>query len=86
MLTTWPINPQLANHDVALVFGYSGGNPPPEERVRYIVLDKLPAMQVVTEPDILRLRESPLWRLRYENQSGVIFERKDWKAKRPKKK
>lgn len=80
ILTTWAINPQLSNRDIALVYGYSGGTPAPEERVRYIVLDKLPALQVATEADILRLRGSERWRLIYENQSGLIFERKDWAA------
>jgi uncharacterized membrane protein len=76
VLTSWAINPQLADHDVALVYGYSGGTPPPEERARYIVLDKLPVFQAATEPDILRLRRDARWEIFFENGSGVIFKRR----------
>jgi uncharacterized membrane protein len=76
ILTSWAINPQLAHYDVALVYGYSGGNPAPEERVRYIVIDKLPPMTMPNEADIVRLRANRRWKVFYENQSGIIFERR----------
>jgi uncharacterized membrane protein len=75
VLTSWAIHPQLADHDVVFVYGYSGGHPPAEERVRYIVIDKFPAYETATESDILRLRADPRWKIKYENASGVIFER-----------
>jgi hypothetical protein len=68
-------NPQLAHYDIALVYGYSGGSPAPEERVRYSVIDKLPPMQRPNEVDIVRLRADRRWKVFYENQSGIIFER-----------
>jgi hypothetical protein len=41
------------------------------------VIDKLPAMQVQTEADILRLRQDHRhWDVFYENASGVIFKRR----------
>ncbi len=76
ILTSWIVNPQLADHDVTFVYNYSGGHPPAEERVRYIVIDKLPAMETATERDLQRLRRDPRWSVRYENASGVIFERR----------
>jgi uncharacterized membrane protein len=76
ILTSWIVNPQLSDHDVALAYGFSGGHPPAEERVRYIVIDKLPAMMTATEGDLRRLRADPRWGVRYENASGVIFERR----------
>jgi len=76
VLTSWAINPQFAHYDVALSYNYSGGNPHPEERVKYTIIDKLPAFQVVTEPDIAKLRrDTKRWKVFYENASGVIFER-----------
>ncbi|HTA20279.1 MAG TPA: hypothetical protein VK989_13365, partial [Polyangia bacterium] len=75
ILSSWAVHPQLADHDVVFVYSYSGGRPPAETRVRYVVLDKLPALQTATEPDILRLRHDGRWKVRYENESGVIFER-----------
>jgi uncharacterized membrane protein len=77
VLTSWAINPQLSERDVALVFTYSSGSPPPERRVHYIVIDKLPALQTPNEQEILRLRADPRWRVIFENESGVIFEVKD---------
>jgi uncharacterized membrane protein len=77
ILTSWAINPQLAHYDIALSYNYSGGNPAPEERVRYVVIDKLPAFQVATEPDIARLRrDHKRWNVFFENASGIIFERR----------
>lgn len=76
VLTSWAINPQLANRDISLAFGYSRGNPAPEDRVDFVVIDKLPAMQVPTEPEIARFRKDPRFRLFYENSSGVIFARR----------
>jgi uncharacterized membrane protein len=75
--TSWTVNPQLSQYDVALELGYSGGNPRPEQRVRYVVIDKLPALQTPTEPYITHFRGQPTrWRVFYENASGVIFERR----------
>jgi uncharacterized membrane protein len=75
--TSWNINPQLSHFDVALELGYSGGNPPPEQRVRYVVIDKLPALQGSPEPYIVHFRRnSRQWRVFYENSAGVIFERR----------
>ena len=77
ILSSWAINPQLSHYDVALTYNYSGGNPPPEERVKYVIIDKLPAFQVVTEPDISRLRhDRKRWNVFFENASAVIFERR----------
>ncbi|HVR04238.1 MAG TPA: DUF2079 domain-containing protein, partial [Polyangia bacterium] len=76
VLTTWSINPQLSDRDVALSFGYSGGHPAPEDRVRYVVIDKLPVFQLASEPHLLRFRNDPRWEVFYENLAGVIFERR----------
>jgi uncharacterized membrane protein len=75
VLTSWMINPQLANRDISLTFGYSGGTPAPEERVDYVVIDKLPASESATENHIARFRTDPRWSVLYENNSGVIFAR-----------
>ena len=76
VLTSWAVNPQFAHYDVALSYNYSGGNPAPEERVQYVILDKLPAFQVATEADIARLRrDHKRWKVFFENASGVVFER-----------
>jgi uncharacterized membrane protein len=75
VLSSWAINPQIASRDVSLAFGYSGGHPPPEERVDYIVIDKLPAMQVANEPYILRFRKDARFSVFYENSAGIIFKR-----------
>jgi len=77
VLTTWAINPQFADYDVALSLPFSGGNPPMEERVKYVIIDKLPAFQAATEPDISRLRhDTKRWKVFFENPSGVVFERR----------
>ena len=75
VLTSWAINPQFAHYDIALSYNYSGGNPPPEQRVQFIIIDKLPAFQVATEADIERLRRDKRWKVHFENASGVAFER-----------
>ena len=76
VLTSWAINPQLANRDISLTFGYSGGTPAPENRVDTIVIDKLPASETGSEIHIDHFRKDPRWRVSYENSAGVIFERK----------
>jgi uncharacterized membrane protein len=76
VLTSWMINPQLANRDISLTFTYSGGTPAPEDRVDTVVIDKLPASESGTEIHIDKFRKDPRWRVSYENSAGVIFERK----------
>ncbi|HEX3854322.1 MAG TPA: hypothetical protein VHW01_25335, partial [Polyangiaceae bacterium] len=76
VLTSWAINPQFAHYDIALSYNYSGGSPPPEERVSYVIIDKLPVFQTATEADIARLRRDHRhWKVFFENPSGVVFER-----------
>jgi len=75
--TSWVVNPALSHYDVALSLDFSGGNPPPERRARYIVIDKLPMFEIPTEPYVTRFRQdTKTWRVFYENTSGVIFERR----------
>jgi uncharacterized membrane protein len=76
ILTSWAVNPQLATRDVSLSFAFSGGTPPPEERVDYIVIDKLPQFMVPTEPEMARFRADPRFEITFENEAGVIFKRK----------
>jgi uncharacterized membrane protein len=73
--TSWAVNPQLATRDVSLGLTFSGGNPAPAERVDYVVIDKLPQLQVATEPDMARFRADPRFKVFYENEGGVIFQR-----------
>jgi uncharacterized membrane protein len=73
--TSWSVNPQLATRDVSLGLTFSGGNPAPAERVDYVVIDKLPQLQVPTEPDMARFRADPRFRVFFENEGGVIFQR-----------
>jgi hypothetical protein len=75
VLASWAINPQLAARDISLTFGYSGGTPPPEERVDYVVIDKLPSSETGSEQHIAYFRKNPLWSVSYENSGGVIFKR-----------
>lgn len=75
VLTSWIPNPAFAGYDIALAY-YSGGNPPPEERVRFAVFDKLPGFMVSNEGDVARLRSDHRhWKVFFENASGVVFER-----------
>jgi hypothetical protein len=75
--TSWVVNPALSHYDIALSLDFSGGNPPPEQRARYIVIDKLPMFEIPTEQYVTRFRQdSKTWRVFYENSSGVIFERR----------
>jgi hypothetical protein len=75
--TSWVVNPALSHYDIALSLDFSGGNPPPDQRARYIVIDKLPMFEIPTEPYVTRFRQdSKTWRVFYENSSGIIFERR----------
>jgi hypothetical protein len=76
ILTSNLINPQLSHYDFSLANYFSNGSPPPETRVQYIVLDKLPAFQTPSESDVTRLRGDEHWKIFFENASGVIFERR----------
>jgi uncharacterized membrane protein len=76
ILTSNLINPQLSHYDISFAAYFSNGNPPPEQRVKYIVLDKLPAFQTPSGSDVARLRLDKGWKVFYENASGVIFERR----------
>ncbi|MEO6600927.1 MAG: hypothetical protein ABIQ16_13695, partial [Polyangiaceae bacterium] len=77
VLTSWTINPQFSGYDVALTYDYSGGSPPPEQRVKYIIIDKLPRFMTASgEVEIARLRRDHRhWKVFFENASGVVFER-----------
>jgi uncharacterized membrane protein len=77
VLASWTVHPQISDHDVTFVYSYSGATPAIEARARYIIIDKLPAMQTSTEADILRLRADMTWKILYENASGVLFERRN---------
>ena len=78
VLTSWTINPQFSHYDIALTYDYSGGSPPPEQRVKYIIIDKLPRFMTASgEVEIARLRrDHRRWKVFFENTSGVVFERR----------
>jgi hypothetical protein len=73
--STWAVNPQLSNRDVALALGYSQDHA--ERRVNIVVVDKLPMMQVPTERVLEEFRHDRRFKLRYENRAAAIFERKE---------
>jgi uncharacterized membrane protein len=73
--TSARINPQLANREVSLNYPYVGQGHPPENRAKYVVLDRLPSLYQSTEALELQVRESGQYRVFFENASGVIFER-----------
>jgi len=75
ILTSWLLNPVLATREISFSLHHSFGTPPPEERVDYVVIDKLPQIIMTSEADIIHFRGDPGWRVFYENDSGVIFER-----------
>lgn len=75
--TSWSLNPQLSNRDIAYHWPFTGEGHQPEAQARCVVLDKLPPlMDRALEADIDRLRRDPAWRVTFENRWGVIFQKR----------
>jgi hypothetical protein len=71
---TWAVTAQLSDRGVALALGYSTANA--ADRVDFVVVDKLPMMQVRTEPLLAQFRGDERFKLRFENEGAAVFERK----------
>ncbi len=72
--SSWTVTPQLSDRGVSLTLNYS--TPQAADRVDIIVIDKLPMMQVRTEPLLAALRQDERFRLRFENEGAAVFERR----------
>jgi hypothetical protein len=48
---------------------------PPDNRARYVVLDRLPSLYEAQEASERQLRASGDYRVYFENSSGIILER-----------
>jgi uncharacterized membrane protein len=74
--TSWLLNPPLSTRDIALVYPYLGQQHAPEQRPRYVILDKLPPLIEPTDRYIDELRRDPNWQVDYENDYATLFKRR----------
>ncbi|MES1173873.1 MAG: DUF2079 domain-containing protein [Myxococcales bacterium] len=74
--TSWLLNPQLSDHDVAYVYPYLGQSNEPEQRPNYIILDKLPPMIEPTDRYIEELHKNNQWQVEFENDYAALFKRR----------
>jgi uncharacterized membrane protein len=75
--TSWRINPQLSNREVSLLYPQLGEGHPAENRVKYVVIDRLPSLIEAPEEWERQLRARRDFEVAYENPSGIIFHRRD---------
>lgn len=75
--TSWLLNPVFSHYDVALVWPNDGRSHPAPNRARYAIFDKLPPIVAPNEGAIHRLRSAPAWQVDYENDSVIVFRRRD---------
>jgi hypothetical protein len=74
--TSWALNAQFSTRNVGLTLPYLGESNPPDNRVTWVIIDKLPPMTLPPEKDALRFRNDPGWVVAYENAHAVVFKRR----------
>jgi hypothetical protein len=73
--TSWLLNPPLSTRDIAYVYPYVGQKHDAAQRAKYVILDKLPPIIEPTDRHIEELRRNRQWRVVFENDYAILFER-----------
>lgn len=74
--TSWSLNAQMSTREVALTLPYLGEQNPPDNLVRWVIIDKLPPMILPSEKELRRFRSDPAWEVAYENAHAAVFKRR----------
>lgn len=74
--TSWLLNAQFSTRNVGLTLPYLGEQNPPDNRVTWVIIDKLPPMILPSEKEDRRFRNDPAWVVAFENAHAVVFKRR----------
>ncbi len=73
---SWSLSAQFAARAVGLTLPYLAESNPPDNRVTYVIIDKLPPMIDASERHLRKFRADPAWSVTYENRHAVVFKRR----------